>query len=130
MKTLQQVNTGIRGPSLSVPMQQQRHGMCLLTTRQNTIPRYTNRIHGNTIQTQAMADDDAKQYGFEDVKLRVQRMGQKYDFLSAFMGSIAVTGYFVFAKGQDVGLALSITSCSTIIAVVVNEYLFGGNETH
>lgn len=86
-------------------------------------------MNGNTIQTQAMADEDAKQYGFEDVKLRVQRMGQKYDFLSAFMGSIAVTGYFVFAKGQDVGLALSISSCSTVIAVVVNEYLFG-NETH
>ncbi|WPT15443.1 hypothetical protein PSENEW3_00003384 [Picochlorum sp. SENEW3] len=125
MKTFQQVNTAIRGPSLSVPMQQQRHGMCLLT-----IPRHMNRIHGNTIQTQAMADEDAKQYGFEDVKLRVQQMGQKYDFLSAFMGSIAVTGYFVFAKGQDVGLALSISSCSTIMAVVVNEYLFGGNETH
>jgi len=85
-------------------------------------------MNGNSIQTRALADDDAKPYGFEDVKLRVQRMGQKYDFLSAFMGSIAVTGYFVFAKGQDVGLALSISSCSTIIAVVVNEYLCGSDN--
>lgn len=51
-------------------------------------------------------------------------MSEKYDFLSAFTGSILVTGYFVFVHGQDVGTALGITSMATVTAVVLEEFLF------
>lgn len=55
---------------------------------------------------------------------RVERMSEKYDFLSAFTGSILVTGYFVFVHGQDVGTALGITSMATVTAVVLEEFIF------
>lgn len=59
-----------------------------------------------------------------DFMSRVERMSEKYDFLSAFTGSILVTGYFVFVHGQDVGTALGITSMATVTAVVLEEFIF------
>lgn len=64
---------------------------------------------------------------------RVQRMSEKYDFLSAFVGSILVTGYFVSVHGQDIGTALSITSMATVVAVVLEEFVFnssGGSSSN
>ena len=57
-----------------------------------------------------------------DLYTGVKRMAEKYDFLSACMGSLCVTGYFTMVHGQDVGTALSITFSSTVMAVVLNEF--------
>lgn len=60
-------------------------------------------------------------------------MSEKYDFLSAFVGSILVTGYFVSVHGQDIGTALSITSMATVVAVVLEEFVFnssGGSSSN
>ena len=58
---------------------------------------------------------------------RLQRMSEKHDFLSAFVGSIVVTGYFVSVHGQDVGTALGITSMATVVAVLLEEFLFNSS---
>ena len=42
---------------------------------------------------------------------------QKYDVLSAMMGSLVVTTYFV-ARGQDPIQALTLTAASTVMALV------------
>lgn len=42
---------------------------------------------------------------------------QRYDFLSTGLGALTVTGYCV-ARGQDPGLAASITVTATIVALV------------
>lgn len=60
---------------------------------------------------------------------RVQRMTEKYDFLSAFIGSCMVTGYFVSFHGQDVGTALGITSMATVVAVLVEEFIFNSSSS-
>eukprot|EP00199_Chlamydomonas_sp_CCMP681_P007941 CAMPEP_0119115740 /NCGR_PEP_ID=MMETSP1180-20130426/51908_1 /TAXON_ID=3052 ORGANISM="Chlamydomonas cf sp, Strain CCMP681" /NCGR_SAMPLE_ID=MMETSP1180 /ASSEMBLY_ACC=CAM_ASM_000741 /LENGTH=65 /DNA_ID=CAMNT_0007104829 /DNA_START=252 /DNA_END=449 /DNA_ORIENTATION=+ len=49
---------------------------------------------------------------------------KKYDFVSAGMGALCVTGYFVVAHGQAPLEALSLTFGSTIVALVANELLF------
>jgi hypothetical protein len=64
-----------------------------------------------------------------DFLSRVQRMSEKYDFLSAFIGSIMVTGYFVSVHGQDIGTALGISSMATVVAVVLEEFLFNSSSS-
>ena len=51
-----------------------------------------------------------------------QQKFERYDFLSAGMGALAVTSYCVW-RGQDPVTALSITAASTVVALVANELL-------
>lgn len=48
---------------------------------------------------------------------------QRYDFLSAGLGALAVTTFCV-ARGQDAATALWITGASTVVALLLNEILF------
>ncbi|PSC74861.1 hypothetical protein C2E20_2059 [Micractinium conductrix] len=58
----------------------------------------------------------------QDLKSGAERMLARYDFVSAGMGALLVTGYCA-ARGQDVGTALWITAAATIVALVVNDLL-------
>ncbi|PNH00742.1 hypothetical protein TSOC_003903 [Tetrabaena socialis] len=49
---------------------------------------------------------------------------RRYDVLSTGVGALIVTGYCVYAHGQDPLTALSITFTSTVCALVANELLF------
>ena len=51
---------------------------------------------------------------------------QRYDLLSTGLGALCVTGYCV-ARGQEPGVAASITVTATITALVLNELLFTDN---
>eukprot|EP00887_Chlorella_sp_A99_P008021 scaffold12.g8021.t1 len=50
----------------------------------------------------------------------LQLMMQKYDFVSAGLGALAVTTFCV-ARGQDPQTALWITAASTVVALLVND---------
>lgn len=52
---------------------------------------------------------------------------QRYDFLSAGMGALCVTGWFV-VRGQDPFVALELTAFATVTALVANELIFN-NES-
>lgn len=47
---------------------------------------------------------------------------QRYDFVSAGMGALAVTSFCV-ARGQDPFLAISVTAASTVVALLLNDAL-------
>ncbi|KAL4858227.1 hypothetical protein ACK3TF_001710 [Chlorella vulgaris] len=57
-----------------------------------------------------------------DLARNAEKVFARYDFLSAGMGAIIVTG-FCAARGQDVGTALWITAAATIVALLVNDML-------
>jgi hypothetical protein len=50
----------------------------------------------------------------------VDRVAQRYDWLSAGLGALAGTSYGVY-RGQPVGQALGITLCATVVALAVDE---------
>eukprot|EP00892_Ulva_mutabilis_P009673 jgi/Ulvmu1/7078/UM033_0139.1 len=52
---------------------------------------------------------------------------QKYDVVSALMGSLVVTTIAV-SRGQSLGTAAMLTISSTVIALVANEVFF--EKTH
>lgn len=58
----------------------------------------------------------------QDFARGAERVLARYDFLSAGMGALLVTGFCV-ARGQDVGTALWITAAATVVALVVNDFL-------
>jgi len=57
-----------------------------------------------------------------DLGATVDRMAARYDWLSAGMGALLGTSYGVF-RGQDVGQALGVTLCATVVAVAIDEML-------
>ncbi len=50
----------------------------------------------------------------------VDKVAQRYDWLSAGLGALAGTSYGVY-RGQPVGQALGITLCATVVALAVDE---------
>jgi len=70
----------------------------------------------------AGTENQASEISFEE---RIRLMGQRYDFLSAGLPSLAVVSVFV-ANGQDTWKALSIAFTATVVSVVVNEIFFDG----
>ena len=50
-------------------------------------------------------------------------LANRYDFVSAGLGALAVTTFCV-SRGQDPGTALWITAASTVVALLVND-MFG-----
>ena len=74
------------------------------------------------VGVRAAFDDGKQQPVVMGAKQRLSRMMAKYDFVSAGMGALLVTGYCAM-RGQDVGTALWITVASTVTAVVVDEVL-------
>lgn len=74
------------------------------------------------------AQDDSRQDAavrapLAELKRRSTQLFQKYDFVSAGLGALAVTTFCV-ARGQDAGTALWITAASTIVALLVNDLCF------
>jgi hypothetical protein len=65
---------------------------------------------------------------FADLERNASLVLQRYDFLSAGLGALAVTTVCV-ARGQDAVTALWITGASTVVALLLNEVLFN-DETH
>lgn len=59
----------------------------------------------------------------EEISKRCSSVFERYDFVSAGIGALAVTGVCV-SHGQDPGTALSITAASTVVALVVNDVCF------
>lgn len=57
-----------------------------------------------------------------DLTSRAERVLGRYDFVSAGMGALLVTGFCV-ARGQDAGTALWITAAATVFACLVNDML-------
>ncbi|PRW58045.1 hypothetical protein C2E21_3574 [Chlorella sorokiniana] len=53
---------------------------------------------------------------------RAEQVLERYDFVSAGLGAMAVTGFCVM-RGQDVGTALWITAASAVVAILVNDML-------
>ena len=51
------------------------------------------------------------------VRQQLDAVLQRYDFVSAGLGALAVTGFCV-ARGQDPATALWITAASTVVALV------------
>lgn len=72
---------------------------------------------GNKEETQTVLQD------------QMRLMLQKYDFLSAGLGALAVTTFCV-ARGQDPVTALWITGASTVVALLLNEMLFNDESHH
>lgn len=58
----------------------------------------------------------------QDFVSNAERVLARYDFVSAGMGALLVTGFCV-SRGQDVGTALWITAAATIVALVVNDVM-------
>ena len=52
----------------------------------------------------------------------VDKVAQRYDWLSAGLGALAGTSYGV-SRGQPVGQALGITLCATVVALAVDEMI-------
>lgn len=52
-------------------------------------------------------------FWLQDLARSAERVLARYDFLSAGMGALLVTGFCV-ARGQDVGTALWITAAATV----------------
>ena len=58
----------------------------------------------------------------QDFKKRCEAVLHRYDFVSAGLGALLVTGICV-SHGQDPGTALWITAASTVVALVVNDVM-------
>lgn len=72
----------------------------------------------------AAAEPEPKAGSVQDFARSAERVLARYDFLSAGMGALVVTGFCV-GRGQDVGTALWITVASTVVALLVNDVLPG-----
>jgi hypothetical protein len=59
----------------------------------------------------------------EEISKQFASVFSRYDFVSAGIGALAVTGICV-SHGQDPGTALSITAASTVVALVINDIFF------
>jgi tetrahydromethanopterin S-methyltransferase subunit G len=70
----------------------------------------------------------AKTFDLDAVLNAVDKVAQRYDWLSAGLGALAGTSYGVY-RGQPVGQALGITLCATVVALAVDEMLKDGEET-
>ena len=62
-------------------------------------------------------------FSVEEITKRCSVIMDRYDFLSAGLGALAVTTVCV-ARGQDPMTALWITAASTVVALLVNDALF------
>lgn len=62
----------------------------------------------------------------EEVWSKCTAVARRYDFLSAGVGALAVTTFCV-VRGQDAGTALWITAASTVVALLLNDMIDGGD---
>lgn len=60
---------------------------------------------------------------FDTLERNAGELFQRYDFLSAGLGALAVTTICV-ARGQDPLTAMWITGAATVVALLLNEMLF------
>ncbi|KAL4436901.1 hypothetical protein ABPG75_004040 [Micractinium tetrahymenae] len=70
----------------------------------------------------AAAEPEPESGLMQDFARGAERVLARYDFLSAGMGALLVTGFCV-SRGQDVGTALWITASATVVALLVNDVL-------
>ncbi|EFN55540.1 expressed protein [Chlorella variabilis] len=74
------------------------------------------------VRAAAQPEPDSPASAVQDFARNAERVLSRYDFLSAGMGAMLVTGFCV-ARGQDLGTALWITAAATVVAILVNDVL-------
>ena len=74
-----------------------------------------------TTTSMTSLSDEARKIG-EAVAEGAHAFTERYDVLSAFSGSMCVTGYCVM-RGQEPWTALMITATATVTALVINELM-------
>ena len=74
-----------------------------------------------TTTSMTSLSDEARKIG-EAVAEGAHAFTERYDVLSAFSGSMCVTGYCVL-RGQEPWTALMITATATVTALVINELM-------
>ena len=74
-----------------------------------------------TTTSMTSLSDEARKIG-EAVAEGAHAFTERYDLLSAFSGSMCVTGYCVL-RGQEPWTALMITATATVTALVINELM-------
>jgi hypothetical protein len=74
------------------------------------------------VRAAAQPDDASPVNAVQHFARSAERVLSRYDFLSAGMGAMMVTGFCV-ARGQDIGTALWITAAATVVAILVNDVL-------
>merc|ERR1711916_311371 len=74
-----------------------------------------------TTTSMTTLSDEARKIG-EAVAEGAHAFTERYDVLSAFSGSMCVTGYCVL-RGQEPWTALMITATATVTALVINELM-------
>jgi hypothetical protein len=57
---------------------------------------------------------------------QLEAFSRRYDFPSAGLGALCVTGYCVM-RGQDPFTALSITAAATVVALLANDLISQGD---
>ena len=75
----------------------------------------------STTTSMTSLSDEARKIG-EAVAEGAHAFTERYDVLSAFSGSMCVTGYCVL-RGQEPRTALMITATATVTALVINELM-------
>jgi hypothetical protein len=74
-------------------------------------------------ESSTASDASTSGLSIEEISKQCAAVFSRYDFVSAGIGALAVTGVCV-SHGQDPGTALSITAASTVVALVVNDIFF------
>lgn len=87
------------------------------------------RVFNSAPEEEGKPQPLAKTFDLDAVLNAVDKVAQRYDWLSAGLGALAGTSYGVY-RGQPVGQALGITLCATVVALAVDEMLKDGEETN
>jgi len=95
------------------PRTSYRAGRCQVASQNNESSSTTNSSTSAPLSALSI----------EEISKRCSSVFERYDFVSAVLGALAVTGVCV-SHGQDPGTALSITAASTVVALVVNDVYF------
>jgi hypothetical protein len=96
------------------PRPSYRAGRCQAASQDNESPTAASNPSVSSILSVLSLEEIAK---------HCASLFQRYDFVSAGIGALAVTGVCV-SHGQDPGTALSITAASTVVALVINDIFF------
>jgi tetrahydromethanopterin S-methyltransferase subunit G len=78
------------------------------------------RVRASAPEEDSKPQPVSKAFDLDAVLDAVDKVAQRYDWLSAGLGALAGTSYGVY-RGQPVGQALGITLCATVVALAVDE---------
>ena len=83
------------------------------------------RVRASAPEEDSKPQPGSNAFDLDAVLDAVDKVAQRYDWLSAGLGALAGTSYSVY-RGQPVGQALGITLCATVVALAVDEMLKDG----